>query len=333
LTRNLITIERFLLSRQPEYARGELTTLFYDIALAAKLIAVQTRRAGLLGILGYENTINIQGEQQQKLDVYADETMYSMNDHTGRVCAMVSEERDEMIRIPENYPKGNYVLVYDPLDGSSNIDNNVSVGTIFGIYRALDPLNRGRIEDCLRPAKDLVAAGYILYGSSTMFIYSAGQGVHGFTLDPELGEFLLTHEDMHFPEKPTYYSFNHSNYQTWSPGVQKYVDWVQDLQTPRLSERYIGSLVADFHRNLVHGGVFGYPADNKNLNGKIRLLYEAGPLAFLAKQAGGYGSDGRGAILDNQPENIHQRTPVFLGNRSLVEKAEEFIAQFDKEKV
>ena len=327
MTRNLITIERFLLSRQPEYARGELTTLFYDIALAAKLIAVQTRRAGLLDILGYENTINIQGEQQQKLDIYADETIYSMNDHTGRVCAMVSEEREEMIRIPENYPKGNYVLVYDPLDGSSNIDANVSIGTIFGIYRALDSANRGRIEDCLRAGKDLVAAGYILYGTSTMFVYSAGQGVHGFTLDPELGEFLLTHEDLRYPETPTYYSFNNSNYASWSPAVQKYADWLHDLQTPKLSERYTGSLVADFHRNLLHGGVFGYPADKQSPNGKIRLLYEAGPLAFLAKQAGGFASDGTRPILESQVQNLHQRTPIFMGNRALVEKAEAFIAE------
>jgi fructose-1,6-bisphosphatase I len=328
LTKPLITIERFLLSRQPEYAKGELTTLFYDIALAAKLIAVQTRKAGLLDILGYENSFNIQGEQQRKLDIYADDIMCSMNDHTGRVCAMVSEERDEMIEIPENYPKGNYVLVYDPLDGSSNIDNNISIGTIFGIYRALDPQKRGRIEDCLRAGRDLVAAGYVLYGTSTMFVYSAGQGVHGFTLDPELGEFLLTHEDLRFPESPTYYSFNRSNYNAWSTGVRKYVDWVQGYQTPHLSERYIGSLVADFHRNLLQGGVFAYPADKKNPKGKIRLLYEASPLAFLAKQAGGYASDGVQGILDIKPENLHQRTPVFMGNRFLVEKAEECITQF-----
>ena len=325
MTRSLITIERFLLSRQPEYAKGELTTLFYDIALAAKLIAIQTRKGGLLDILGMESTFNVQGEQQRKLDVYADETMYSMNDHTGRVCAMVSEERDEMIEIPKNYPKGNYVLVYDPLDGSSNIDNNVSIGTIFGIYRALDPQKRGRIEDCLRPARDLVAAGYIIFGSSTMFVYSAGQGVHGFTLDPELGEFLLTHEDLRFPETPSYCSFNNSNYPAWSPGVQNYVGWLQELHTPHLTERYIGSLVADFHRNLLHGGVFAYPADKKNPNGKIRVLYEAGPLAFLTQQAGGYASDGMQSILDIQPESLHQRTAIFMGNRSLVEKAEEGI--------
>ena len=226
----LITIERFLLSHQPEYARGDLTTLFYDLALAAKMIAAQTRRAGLLDILGYDVAVNVQGERQRKLDVYADEVIYNLNDHTGRVCAMVSEEREDWIPIPPAYPKGNYVLVYDPLDGSSNIDSNVSIGTIFGIYRALDRANRGRLEDCLRPGRDLVAAGYILYGTSTMFVYSAGQGVHGFTLDPELGEFLLTHEQMRFPGAPAYYSFNFGAYDDWQPDVQAYVDWLRAQQ-------------------------------------------------------------------------------------------------------
>ena len=202
MSTTLTTIERFLLSHQPEYAKGDLTTLFYDIALAAKLIAAQTRRGALLDILGYEYTFNVQGERQRKLDVYADNILYQLNHHTGRVCAMVSEERDDWIPIPETCSRGKYVLVFDPLDGSSNIDTNVSIGTIFGIYSAIDMNNRGRIEDCLRPGRELVAAGYIIYGTSTMFVYSAGQGVHGFTLDPELGEFLLTHEDMRFPETP-----------------------------------------------------------------------------------------------------------------------------------
>ncbi len=325
MSKELITIERFLLGHQPEYARGDLTTLFYDLALAAKLIAAQTRRAGLLDILGYDVAFNVQGERQHKLDIYADEIIYNLNDHTGRVCAMVSEEREDWIPIPAAFPKGNYVLVYDPLDGSSNIDTNVSIGTIFGIYRALDQANRGRLEDCLRPGRDLVAAGYIIYGTSTMFIYSAGQGVHGFTLDPELGEFLLTHEQMRFPETPAYYSFNFGAYQSWQPGVQAYLDWLRALKRPQLSQRYIGSLVADFHRNLLYGGVYGYPGDANSPNGKIRLLYEAAPMAFLAEQAGGYGSDGTRRLLDIQPDTIHQRTPVFLGSRALVEKVEEFI--------
>lgn len=325
MSKTLITIERFLLDRQPGYATGDLTTLFYDIALAAKLIATQTRRAGLIDILGYQGTTNVQGESQKKLDVYADETIYKLNDHTGRLCAMVSEEREDWLPIPEKYRKGNYVLVYDPLDGSSNIDANVTIGTIFGIFRTLDVEKRGRLEDCLRRGRELVAAGYIVYGASTMFIYSAGDGVHAFTLDPEIGEFLLTHENLRFPDPPAYYSLNLGTYSSWAPGVQTYADWLQTSAEPRLSQRYIGSLAADFHRNLLYGGIYGYPADAKSPKGKIRLLYEAGPMAFLAEQAGGYGSNGVTSLLEIQPENIHQRTPVFIGSRSLVEKAEEFI--------
>ena len=330
MSKPLITIERFLLSQQPEYAKGDLTTLFYDLALGAKIIAMQTRRGAFLNNLGYEDTTNVQGERQRKLDVSADETIYKLNDHTGRLCAMVSEEREDWIRIPDNFSKGHYVLVYDPLDGSSNIDSNVTIGTIFGVFRALDEEKRGRIEDCLQPGRNLVAAGYIIYGTSTMFVYSAGHGVHAFTLDPEIGEFLLTHENMRFPENPTYYSMNYGAYPSWSPGVKKFGDWLQSTQQPRLSSRYIGSLVADFHRNMLYGGIYAYPADVKSPNGKIRVLYEAGPMAFLAEQAGGYGSTGVKAMLDTQPDHIHQRTPVFLGNRSLVEKAEEFIREDHK---
>lgn len=322
----LITIERFLLSQQPEYAKGELTTLFYDIALAAKMIATQTRRAALLDTLGYEGTTNVQGERQRKLDVYADDIMVSLNDHTGRLSAMVSEERDEWIRIPEKYAKGNYILVYDPLDGSSNIDTNVTIGTIFGIFRSFGDQRKEQLEDCLRSGNELVAAGYIIYGTSTMFVYSAGAGVHGFTLDPEIGEFLLTHENMRFPDNPTYYSMNFGSYNNWTPGVQKYADWLQTTREIKLSQRYIGSLVADFHRNLLYGGIYAYPGETALPDGKIRLLYEAGPMAFIAQHAGGYGSSGKGSLLEIKPGNLHQRTSVFIGSRSLVEKAEELIS-------
>jgi fructose-1,6-bisphosphatase I len=288
---------------------------------------MQTRRAALLDVLGYEGTTNIQGERQRKLDVYADDTLYKLNDHTGRLCAMVSEERDDLISIPDNYAKGPYVLVFDPLDGSSNIDTNVTIGTIFGIFRALDDTKRGRLEDCLRSGRELVAAGYIIYGTSTMFVYSTGQGVHGFTLDPEIGEFLLTHENMRFPEKPSYYSLNFGASRFWEPEVQEYGNWLQTITEPRLSQRYIGSLVADFHRNLLYGGIYGYPGEVSLPNGKIRLLYEAGPMAFLAEHAGGYGSNGKMSLLDIRPESLHQRTPVFIGSRALVEKAEEFIGK------
>ncbi|HIP72267.1 MAG TPA: class 1 fructose-bisphosphatase [Anaerolineae bacterium] len=328
----IYTIERFILEHQPESAKGEFTNLLYDIALAAKIIAHKTNRAGLVDILGRAGAINIQGEQQQKLDVYADEMIFRVCDHSGRLCVMASEEREKIIPIPEQFEKGSYVLVYDPLDGSSNIDVNVSIGTIFGIYRALDWDLRGREEDVLQPGRDLVAAGYVLYGSSTMLVYSTGQGVHGFTLDPELGEFLLSHQNMRLPEPPTYYSINHAYFQRWSPAVQNYVRWLQDGEdgeAPVMSSRYIGSLVADFHRNLLRGGIFCYPAEENKPNGKIRLLYEAGPLAYLIEQAGGYASNGRGPILDIQPTDLHQRTPLFIGNRSLVNMTEKFVAEED----
>lgn len=324
----IVTIERFILEHQPDYARGEFTNLLYDIALAAKVIAHKTNRAGLVDILGRVGAVNIQGEQQEKLDVYADDIIYRICDHTGRLCVMASEEQEDLLHIPEPFTKGSYVLVYDPLDGSSNIDVNVSIGTIFGIYRCKDWELRGRKEDVLQPARNLVAAGYVLYGASTMLVYTTGQGVHGFTLDPELGEFLISHTDMRLPEPPAYYSINHAYFERWSPGVQKYVRWLQgreDSTAPVMSSRYIGSLVADFHRNLMRGGVFCYPAERGKPQGKIRLLYEAGPLSYLIEQAGGYASDGCRPILEIEPTELHQRTPLFMGNRSLVQQAEAFI--------
>lgn len=323
------TIERFILESQPDYARGEFTNLLYDIALAAKIIANKTNRAGLVNILGHAGMDNVQGEQQQKLDVFADDIMYRMCDHTGRLCAMASEEREELIQIPDRFRKGSYVLVYDPLDGSSNIDVNVSIGTIFGIFRTVDWDLRGRIEDVLQPGRNMIGAGYVLYGASTMLVYSTGQGVHGFTLNPELGEFLLSHPNLRLPEPPAYYSINTSYYRRWSPGVQKYLRWLQGQggDDPHLSSRYIGSLVADFHRNLLRGGVFCYPGEMNKPTGKLRLLYEAAPLAYLVENAGGYASDGCRSILDIEPESIHQRTPLFIGNRSLVERVEHYIKE------
>ncbi|MCL4869019.1 MAG: class 1 fructose-bisphosphatase [Anaerolineae bacterium] len=327
----IYTIERFILDNQPDYARGDFTNLLYDIALAAKIISVKTNRAGLVDILGKAGSDNVQGEEQQKLDVFADDVLFRLCDHTGRLCVMASEEREEIITIPEQFRKGAYVLVYDPLDGSSNIDVNVSIGTVFGIYRTVDWERRGRVEDCLQPARNLLAAGYILYGSSTMLVYSTGNGVHGFTLNPEIGEFILSHPNMRLPEPPQYYSINQAYYGRWSPGVQQYIKWLQgqlDQKPERpLSGRYIGSLVADFHRNLLRGGVFCYPAEYNQPNGKIRLLYEAGPLAYLINQAGGYASTGHGAILDVVPGTLHQRVPFFIGNRSLVLQAERFMLQ------
>lgn len=332
----ITTIDRFILEQQSDHpeATGALTNVLYDMALAAKLIASHTNRAGLADILGSTGSTNIQGEEVQKLDEYAERTIYRLNDHTGNLAVMASEEEDDIIPIPPHHPTGKYVLVYDPLDGSSNIDYNVSVGTIFAIHRRKTTDGPGTLDDCLQPGRDLVAAGYIIYGSSTMMVYSAGAGVHGFTLDPSIGEFLLSHPDIRIPDKPKYYSTNQGYQRFWSTGVQKYTEWLQGNGESKLSLslRYVGSLVADFHRNLLAGGVFYYPADNKDLKkpgGKLRLLYEAAPLGFLAEQAGGYASDGRQSILGIQPTSLHQRVPLFIGNRILVEKVEEFIRQHD----
>lgn len=325
---NLVTIERFILDNQPESAAGDFTYLLYDIALAAKAISAKTLRAGLVDIIGRAGNINVQGEEQQKLDIYADQVIINLCDHAGRLCVMVSEEHEEIITIPERYAKGRYVLVFDPLDGSSNIDVNVSTGTIFGIYRCLEWEERGRLEDCLQPARDLVAAGYILYGTSTMLVYSTGRGVHEFTLDPDLGEFLLSDAMIRMPTTPKYYSTNYAYRDKWSDATRKYVDWlVSGAETAGgLSSRYIGSLVADFHRNLLEGGVFLYPAKDDNPNGKLRLLYEAGPLAFIVGQAGGYATDGRQPIVNIQPSKLHQRVPLIIGDARLARKAEEFMS-------
>lgn len=333
----VITIERHILEQERAYpeATGVFTSLLYDIALAAKIIARETSRAGLVQILGPAGKTNVQGEAQMKLDVFANQTIIRMNSYTGRLAVMASEEEPDIIPIPEGYPTGRYVLVFDPLDGSSNIDVNASIGTIFGIYRRRTPAGPGTVEDCLQPGRDLAAAGYIIYGSSTMMVYTTGNGVHGFTLDPGVGEFLLSHPHIRIPAKPKYYSVNQGNEKYWSEGVRRYTRWLQgiDEEDPRkpLSGRYIGSLVADFHRNLLEGGVFYYPQDYKDPSkpqGKLRLLYEAAPLAFIAEHAGGYASDGRRPILEIVPEALHQRTALFIGNRDLVEMAERFIARY-----
>jgi fructose-1,6-bisphosphatase I len=329
--KKIVTIERFILDSQPEHAIGDFTNLLYDIALAAKVISAKTLRAGLVDILGRAGSTNIQGEEQQILDIFADQVISKLCDHTGRLCVMASEEHDDIIPIPPSYKKGRYVLVFDPLDGSSNIDVNVSTGTIFGIYRCLEWENRGRLEDCLQPANKLIGAGYVLYGTSTMLVYSTGSGVHAFTLDPDLGEFLLSHENIGIPEPPSYSSANFSYSEKWSKGVRAFADWLQtgDDKNWVPSERYIGSLVADFHRNLLMGGIFFYPGKIGTPNGKLRLLYEAGPLAFVAQQAGGYASDGQHPIVDIKPSTLHQRVPLFIGNRSLVKKAKAFIQELD----
>lgn len=333
----IITIERHILDKQRNYpeATGVLTNLLYDLALAGKFIASRTTRGDLSAILGSANEVNIQGEQVMKLDQIADQAIYRLNDHTGRLALMASEEHEQPLAIPDGIPTGKYILLYDPLDGSSNIDYNASVGTIFAIYRRISIDDPVTPADYLQPGRNLVAAGYMIYGSSTMLVYSSGSGVHGFTLDPHIGEFLLTHPEIKLPENPKYYSVNQGYQKYWPEAIKKYTNWLQGLDGERkpLSSRYIGSLVADFHRNLLSGGIFYYPADSLDPNkphGKLRLMYEAAPLAFIIEQAGGYASDGHQPILDIQPASLHQRTPLFIGNRSLVDKAEEFIRQSNR---
>lgn len=332
----VLTIERHVMLKQAAFpdASGMLTSLLQDVALAGKLISSRTTRAGLADILGSTGRTNVQGEEVQKLDDYAQKTMCHLNEHSGRLAVMGSEEEEDLIPIPDEYDLGKYVLLFDPLDGSSNIDFNVSVGTIFSIYRRKTKSGPGTLEDALQKGADLVAAGYLVYGSSTMFVYTTGEGVHGFTLDPNIGEFLLSHPNVTLPEKPKYYSVNQGYYKYWTEGVRRYTHWLQGEEGAErsLSLRYIGSMVADVHRTLFGGGVFFYPADNrdpKKPHGKLRLLYEAVPMAYLIEQAGGYASTGRKNILEVVPEQLHQRTPVYMGNRYLVEKAEEFIAKYD----
>ena len=302
-------------------ATGELSNLLYDLCLAAKIISRQVRRAGLTDILGEFGAINVQGEVQQKLDVFANETVRHSVEHTGRVCVVASEEDEHPIPIPirEDRRGGKYVLMYDPLDGSTNIGVNVSIGTIFSIHRRrATKKGPGSLTDCLQKGRAQVAAGYILYGSSTMLVYTTGQGVHGFTLDPTIGEFLLSHPDIRSPDVGTYYSVNESHWNKWAPGMQRVVAAFKNGDSGRVeakNARYIGSLVADIHRNLMSGGVFLYPADANAPQGKLRLLYEAAPLAFVVEQAGGAAIDGERDILDIQPTALHQRTPLIIGSK------------------
>ena len=332
---SIITIERHILEEQtfhPE-ATGTLTNILYDLALAGKVIASKTTRAGLAEILGRTEDINIQGETVMKLDRFADLTVQRLTDHTGRLAGLASEENAEFLPIPDKYPMGKYLLLYDPLDGSSNVDFNMPVGTIFGIYRRTAEDGPVKEEEFLQPGRNLVASGYIAYGTSTMFVYTAGHGVHGFTLDPHVGEFLLSHRDIKIPPAK-YFSVNLGYQIYWSLGVQRFTEYLQGHGggIKGLSLRYIGTLVSDFHRNLLAGGVFYYPADSKDPkapSGKLRLLYEAAPLAFIAEQAGGYASTGTGPILDVKPASLHQRIPLFIGNKDLVLKVEEFIRGLD----
>ncbi len=319
-----VSLSRFILEEQRKYpgAVGDFTLILEQIAFAAKIVSREVNKAGLVNIIGSTDGINVHGETQQKLDLYANEKIVNALDPTGKVCAMASEEMEDMLPVSNKSLEGKYTVVFDPLDGSSNIDVNVSVGTIFGIYRRLDD------TDCkkslLQQGNKLVCAGYVIYGSSTMFVYSTGHGVNGFTLDPSVGEFLLSHPNIKIPEYGKIYSINESNYHRWPKGIQEYVNFMKQHPDRQYTLRWIGTLVADFHRNLLKGGVFLYPEDSKNKNGKLRLLYEANPMAFIIENAGGMATDGKERILDIQPEGLHQRIPLIIGSKYEVEKYLEF---------
>ncbi|MEJ4045740.1 class 1 fructose-bisphosphatase [Erwinia sp. SLM-02] len=327
------TLGEFIVEKQHDFphATGELTSLISAIKLGAKIIHRDINKAGLVDILGASGAENVQGEQQMKLDLYANEKLKAALKARGIVAGIASEEEDEIV-IFEGVENGKYVVLMDPLDGSSNIDVNVSVGTIFSIYRRITPPGTPVTEeDFLQPGSQQVAAGYVVYGSSTMLVYTTGYGVHAFTYDPSLGVFCLSAEKMTFPEKGYTYSINEGNYIRFPQGVKKYLKFCQeeDLETHRpYTSRYIGSLVADFHRNLLKGGIYLYPSTASHPKGKLRLLYECNPMAFLAEQAGGKASDGQNRILDLIPETLHQRSPFFVGNDHMVDDTERFLREF-----
>jgi fructose-1,6-bisphosphatase I len=326
----IITIERFIIEREHEIpgATGEFSKLLTDLALASKIVWREVSKAGLVDIIGSTGKVNISGDLVQKLDEFANEIFINVMQKGGHLCVMASEESKGLIEIPEELAKGKYVLVFDPLDGSSNIDVNVSIGSIFGIFRRKTSSGKGTEQDVLQPGRNLVAAGYIVYGSSTIFVYTTGNGVHGFTLDPSIGEFLLSHENIRIPKKGDIYSVNEGYYERWDDNMKRFINYLkaEDKATGRPYKlRYVGTLVSDFHRTLLYGGIFMYPGDKKNPEGKLRLLYEAAPLAYVVEKAGGRASDGFRNILDIEPTNLHQRTPLFIGSEEDVKLAEKFI--------
>lgn len=333
----IITLSEFIIDRQGDfpYASGDLSRLLSDIGIASKIVNQQVNKAGLGDILGALKSNNVQGETQQKLDVFADEVFISAFQSGGQVCGIASEENDGYVSFEKELClKGKYVVLFDPLDGSSNIDVNVSIGTIFSIFRRVSSIgDRANINDFLQAGLEQVAAGYVIYGSSTMLVYTTGHGVNGFTLEPSIGEFCLSHPSMRIPEDGAIYSINEGNLGKAPEGVKNYVAYCKgnDKKTQRpYSARYIGSLVADFHRNLIKGGIYIYPSTGKAPQGKLRLMYENNPLAFIAEQAGGLATDGKRRILEIQPTELHQRTPLFIGSKNMVEKAMALLSEGER---
>lgn len=325
------TLGEFIIKNQSSfpYSSGELSSLLNALRLAAKMVNHEVNKAGLVDIFGDSGDVNVQGEHQQKLDVFANNTFIQSLKNRDIVCGIVSEENDEFIIVDGQDKKSNgkYVVLMDPLDGSSNIDVNVSVGTIFSIYRRVTPVGTPvQLEDFLQPGINQIAAGYIIYGTSTMLVYTTGDGVNGFTLNPALGTFYLSHPNMSFPETGKIYSVNEGNYTHFPQGVKDYIKYCQQEEGDRpYTSRYIGSLVSDFHRNMIKGGIYMYPKSSVASEGKLRLLYECNPMAFIAEQANGLASDGKRRIMEIEPTELHQRVPFFCGSRKMVEKAEEFM--------
>jgi fructose-1,6-bisphosphatase I len=329
----ITTLNEFIILKQKDfsYAKGELSSLLHHIGTAAKMVNKKISKAGLIDIIGKSGEINIQGETQQKLDVYADEVFISALLSSGECCGVATEENQhEIVFSDESASNGKYIVCIDPLDGSSNIDYNVSVGTIFSIYHRITPRGeKVRNEDFLQEGSKQVAAGYIIYGSSTMLVYSTGCGVNGFTLDPSIGEFCLSHPEIKTPDDGFIYSVNEGNYNNFPSGVKKYIKFCQekDAGTGRpYTSRYIGSLVSDFHRNLLKGGIFIYPGNETSPQGKLRLVYECNPIAFIAQQAGGAATNGAGNILEIPPSSLHQRSPFYVGSKSMISKIKSFLA-------
>lgn len=334
----LLTLGQFIIEKQADfpYAKGELSRLLRDIGIAAKIVNREVNKAGLVDILGDNGTMNVQGEGQKKLDIFADEQFISALRSGGECCVVASEEHDNCIFIESEISKNaKYIVAIDPLDGSSNIDVNVSIGTIFSIYRRKSISGCANMEDVLQKGIEQVAAGYVVYGSSTMMVYTTGKGVNGFTLDPSIGEFCLSHPNIKIPANGRIYSINEGNYVHFPDGVKRYIKYCQeeDAATERpFISRYIGSMVADIHRNLLKGGIFLYPATSANRTGKLRLLYECNPMAFIIEQAGGKASNGSERILEIQPEKLHQRSPIFIGNSEMVEMVERLMVE-EKESI
>ena len=329
--KKVTTLGHFIIERQKDfpYAKGELTSLLRNIGLAAKIVNREVRKAGLVDILGNFGTENTHGEDQKKLDVFANEQFINALAASGEVCVIASEENKDIIQIDNEFSKNaKYVVCIDPLDGSSNIDTNASIGTIFSIYRRISLKGPGTVEDCLQKGTEQIAAGYVIYGSSTMMVYTTGKGVNGFTLDPSIGAFCLSHPDMHIPEEGNIYAINEGNYYKFPEGIKKYIKYCQEFDEKSgrpYSSRYIGSMVADLHRSLIKGGVFIYPSSFKMPSGKLRLVYECNPFAYLVEQAGGKASTGFKRILDIEPTDLHQKAPIVIGSRNMVERVEEFM--------